>query len=363
MGKGSTGVGIYIKRILEALFSIDQQNEYCLIANAESPLQAPNLTVHYTPFSYEAGPMNLFWEHLYLPRLIHRWKADIFYSPYFLMPWRKFNVRSIVTIHDLCVFRYPETVPGKFRLYLSACLKAAARIADLVITTSESSKRDLVEYLGITDRRISVIPAAGNGKIIQGEGAGTVSFDPKEFSISGEYLLSVGTVEPRKNYVNLLHAFDRLRKMHNIQETLVICGSPGWMAKEVVQTVNRLALQSCVRFLGYIPAVQLPSLYANAKLFVYPSLYEGFGIPILEAMEAGVPVVCSNRASMAEVAGDAAILVDPQNIEDLAGGILKGLKDEKLRNQLTERSRKRSLQFSWEQSARKFLQEIDKVGI
>jgi glycosyltransferase involved in cell wall biosynthesis len=235
---------------------------------------------------------------------------------------------------------------------------------DAIVTGSAASKTDLVELLGVDPDRVSVIPYG-----ISESFAPLPSEDPrlheirKRYALTGDYLLTVGAIEPRKNLVRLLHAVRVLRsanaRLRELQ--LVHVGPMGWHALEVPRAVSELGLADHVRFLGYVPDDDLSVLYQLARASVYPSLFEGFGFPVLEAMASGCPVVTGNCSSLPEVAGDAAVLVDPTSVESIAEGVRRAWEDDELRRQLRDRGLKRAAQFTWNATARETMRLYDRL--
>ena len=289
--------------------------------------------------------------------------AELLHMPAMLAPVRS-SLPVVVTIHDLAIIRFPEKFRPWHRTSVTLLLPRLVKSVDAIVTGSAASKTDLVELLGVDPDRVSVIPYG-----ISESFAPLPSEDPrlheirKRYALTGDYLLTVGAIEPRKNLVRLLHAVRVLRsanaRLRELQ--LVHVGPMGWHALEVPRAVSELGLADHVRFLGYVPDDDLSVLYQLARASVYPSLFEGFGFPVLEAMASGCPVVTGNCSSLPEVAGDAAVLVDPTSVESIAEGVRRAWEDDELRRQLRDRGLKRAAQFTWNATARETMRLYDRL--
>jgi glycosyltransferase involved in cell wall biosynthesis len=265
----------------------------------------------------------------------------------------------VVTVHDLGYLHYPEAHRLLDRFYLDLSTRYNARAATHLIADSAATKRDLIERYGIGPSKITVVYPGYDVAIFQPvKDEGIIEAVKARYDIIGDYILFVGTLQPRKNLTRLIEAFSNIRyPISNIQ--LVIAGKKGWLYEQIFRQVKELGLEGEVVFTGYVPAGDLPALLSGARLFVFPSLYEGFGLPVLEAMSCGTPVVCSNASSLPEVAGDAAVLVDPLDVEDLAMAMERVLSDEELRAELIERGFEQARKFSWERCARETLDVLE----
>jgi len=230
------------------------------------------------------------------------------------------------------------------------------RVAHLIITVSRNAKRDLVKFLGISEEKIEVIYHGSEPERPELQDKSYFVPVQNKGKSDASYILWVGRMYGHKNLTRLLYAYNKLTKTYQgIRHRLVLCGMKGWGYPSFIKTIENLDLKDKVIFKGYVPDDVLKSIYANANLFVFPSLTEGFGFPILEAMSHGVPVITSNYGAMAEIAGDAALLVDPYSIEEIAEAMYRVLTEEKLRVSLVKKGLKRASQFSWERTARETL--------
>ena len=257
--------------------------------------------------------------------------------------------KVITTIYDITYLRYPETVRARTLYNLRMRLKRSIARSDHILTISEFVRGELIELLHIPAEKISVIPCAA----VFSEETAVLSAVEDKFDFHGPYILYVGTIEPRKNLTRLIHAFERLKEAQHIPHTLVLAGGSGWKNEEIYQAARSSPYTDAIRFTGYITEAEKTCLYRHADVFAFPSLYEGFGIPPLEAMHWGCPVVAANAASLPEVTGEAAVLADPFDETDLAAGLWRILSDADFAAMLAEKGKKRAEEYSWEDSAEK----------
>jgi glycosyltransferase involved in cell wall biosynthesis len=257
----------------------------------------------------------------------------------------------VVTFHDLTFVLYPELHQVAKRIFFPAMMRWSARHARRIITVSESTRQDLVRTLGVSPERVTTVLSAVDADYRPATAAQVAEVCARYGLRSGAYLLYVGVLEPRKSIDRLVEAFARISPGADGLK-LVIAGKRGWMYDQIFAQVAALGLQDRVTFPGYVPRADLPPLYSGARAFVYPSRYEGFGLPVLEAMSCGAPVVTTNVSSLPEVAGDGALLVDPDDVPALAAALARVVHDARLREQLSSRGRTRASSFSWERCAR-----------
>ena len=350
------GIGRYARELIRALARIDHDNRYVLFI----PHDAHDDLLHFAwppNFSIRRAPLT----ERYLAALWHRARVplpvetftgavDVFYSPDFLLPptWAR---RKIVTVHDLSYVRVPECFPAPLLNYLNRAVPPSVARADLVLADAVSTQRDLADVYGVPLGKIKVLYSGVDARF--GPNVSAESMARVRTVTHGKpYLFSVSTIQPRKNYVRLVEAFG---KIVNAQEfgdhLLVIAGGRGWMFDKVFQTVERLGLSERVLLPDFVADEDLPTFYAGARLFVYPSLYEGFGLPVAEAMACGTPVVSSNASSLPEVGGEAVLYFEPRDVDAMAGAIRRALADSALRADLSLRGLAQAKKFSWEQAA------------
>ncbi len=349
------GIGRYTRELVGALLNLEEAREahrYTLFAAAgggHTPAGdlPPAVRCRFLPLSDEWAAR--LWHRVRLPIPVETFTGpiDLFYSPDFVLPPTRRRTRTLLTVHDLSFLRYPDHFVPKLVRYLSRVVPESVARADRVLADSEATRADLVELLGTPPEKVEVLYSGVDARFRPEGEPGEQERLRARYGLDRPYVLSVGTLQPRKNYVRLIRAFARL-SMSGLM--LVIAGARGWLYEEVLEEATRHGDR--VRILGFVEEEDLPALYRNAVLFVFPSFYEGFGLPVLEAMACGVPVVCSCASSLPEVAGDAALLVDPQDEEGLRGAMGRALEDDSLRREMTARGLARAAAFTWERAAR-----------
>jgi glycosyltransferase involved in cell wall biosynthesis len=360
-----TGIGVYAERLVRSLLTIDRKNAYTLFMAQDDPsLQAPNLTKVLLPGSTTIGP-NRIWENLVLPRFLSRHAVDIYFSPGYLLPFvyrsrlargSKRGPLLVVTIHDLVSYHYPETFTRKMRVWQKLFVRNAVRVADCVLTISEATKRDLHHFYQIPDDIVKVGYLTVDKRFQPTTDSALLERVQTAYELPAKFILYVGTLEPRKNVGRLAAAYARLPEQLREEYGLVLAGRPGWYFEEIKREITALGLRDQIRILGYVSLSDLPTLYTLASVFAYPSLYEGFGIPPLEAMACGTPVICSRSSSLPEVIGDAGILVDPLNVDEISTQLQRLLQDENLRSILSGAGMRRAQLFDADVKAAEVLQ-------
>jgi glycosyltransferase involved in cell wall biosynthesis len=266
---------------------------------------------------------------------------------------------TVVAVHDISYVQFPEFFSKRDLRLLSTYVPYSVRTARRVLTISESAAEDIERVYHVPREKITVVPLAARAPFTVPRSPEEVDAFRAELGLEGPYVLAVGNLQPRKNLRHLVEAFARLpRSFDNLKLALV--GKAQWRESDIYECVEALGLKERVVFTGYVPDERLALLYRGALALVYPSLYEGFGLPILEAMACGAPVICSNTSSMPEVAGDAALMVDPLDVNAISAAMTKVVSDEALRGSLTERGYKRNAIFSWRETARITAQEYER---
>jgi glycosyltransferase involved in cell wall biosynthesis len=267
---------------------------------------------------------------------------------YFLPPTR--SARRVLSVHDVAFLAVPDLTSPKITGIFSRSIRRFAHEADAVLTCSESTKSDLVRFLEVEPAKIRVTPYAVDEDFTPMEPEAAAAHLAKAYGIHGPFLLFVSTLEPRKNVPVLLQAFGRL--VRELPHQLVLVGAIGWRADAVFETLKRLELSDRVVHVGYVKShAELPAFYCAADAFVFPTLYEGFGFPILEAMRCGCPVITCRNSSVPEVAGEAALYVDAEDVEGIAASVRRTLEDKALREMLVARGREQAQRFSWDRCA------------
>ena len=355
-----TGIGYYTLELVKALAELDPRPDMTLLcAGHPGPLSGVVPKHEVALSNARLLPFLMTWGQFAIYQQAKKLKLDVLHDPTGAAPLALAATKKIVTIHDVIPYVYPNTSTRLDWLIYRYWLPLAVRRLDAVITDSQQSKADIAQYLPLPMEKITVIPCAANRHY---RPLDIVDVQPvlTRHGIAGPYILYVGSIAARKNLPRLLEAYAQVRQW-STHWRLVIVGARQWKSSPVYETVQRLNLGEHVYFTGYVEEADLPALYNGADLFVFPSLYEGFGLPVLEALACGTPVVTSKSSSLPEVAGDAALLVDPYNVEDIAHAMRRILADQALAQDLRARGLKRAAQFSWERTARETLAVYEQV--
>lgn len=349
-----TGVQRAAYNLIRSLIAMDRINEYVLFTTsdqADNPdWKFPNVTVVTSRIKEGESLRNYFWEQFTLPSLAQRYRVDVLHSPANLGPLF-YRGRSVVHIHDLCFIVNPQWYSFTFRTVYNFLVPRLARRAAKVITNSNNSRNDLLQFCNLTAERVAQV-YWGVDELFLSSANDAVS--PSSVVGIDDYILYVGSLEPRKNIGNLLAAYEQLRRQHpQLRTKLVLIGGESPVFAEVTLRVKEF--KEDVLFKGFVNDELLRDYYRGARLFVYPSLYEGFGLPPLEAMASGVPVVTTLTSSIPEVVGDAALMVNPHDVHQLAETMHLALVDEPLRAEMRQRGHKQVAKFNWQRVARNTL--------
>jgi len=362
VGTGLGGNESYATNLVEALAEIDQKNQYTIYVTKREALERfkdrwPNFrvrsTLPHTPFI--RIPLTLSSE-------LRRNPVDVLHVQFTSPPVAPCPV--VVSIHDLSFEHLPLTFKRRSRMQLRMTVRRSARQAAQVLTLSEFVRDDVVATYGIDAERVAVVPLAAPAHFSPVQEEKELRRVRQKYGINQNYILSVGAIQPRKNLPRLLEAYALLRRSQpevNLPK-LVLVGKCAWLYDETLRKIEELGLGNQVTLTGYVPEADLPALYSGANCFIYPSYFEGFGLPPLEAMKCGVPVIVGNRTSLPEVVDDAAILVDPFEVGDIAAGISKVINDSKLRSSLRSKGLARAKVFDWRETARKTLAVYEKAA-
>lgn len=350
------GIGRYTRSLVDALGRVDDQDDFTLFS-AQPPTPARDYPTS-GRFKTITGPldhrrMTILWHRLGLPLPIEAFTgpADVLHAPDFSLP-PTLLARTVVTIHDLAFMTHPECAVPALRRYLNRVVPRAARRADHIIAVSQRTADDLTEVLGVEPKKVTVIHLGVDPSVRRIDDPERLQAALARYGLRQPFALAVGTIEPRKNFARLIEAFSLAKRRGGAPTQLVIAGRKGWLYDDVFETVDRLGLRDEVRFLDYVPDGDLPLLYSLASVVAMPSLYEGFGIPIVEAMACGTPVVASSAGSLPEIVGDAGLLAAPEDVEALADALSRASSDEPLRATLIARGNERARQFDWDEAAR-----------
>lgn len=348
------GISRYVKNLARALPPELQPNENLLVLHDSG--QAISW-IHDLVRHHECGsklvPISPFslpqqWQ---IPRLLRKAGAHLYHSPYYLMPYRP-GVPTVLTVYDLIPLRFPQFVSVRARLLFRLAMILALNAADQVVAISEATRQDLHRVFHLSKEKIQVIPLAG-GENFHPPTLQEIQRVRAQYNLPDEYVLYLGINKPHKNLARLVEAWAHLTRQRAFEnEKLVIAGAWDPRYPQVKRLAARLSLTQSIIFLGSIPEADLPALYGAARLFVFPSLYEGFGLPVLEALSCGTAVACSHTSSLPEVAGEAAVYFNPLDSREIADTLGQTLNDEDLLASLKKRGLQRSLKFSWQQTAR-----------
>ena len=363
--KEKLGVENYAFELIGNLAKIDDNNEYIVLLNSPPEefglKRKDNFKFDISKLPSFGSSTRILWEQVSLPLKLAKFKPDVFHNPDHILPIIPVSCPSIVTVHDLAFLKYPETFYFGKRVYKQNITRWTIKKANAIISVSENTKKDIIDMFGIPGGRIHVICEGVNPDFRQISEKAALDKVRQKYDLPGRFLLFVGALEPRKNIPFLIRAYSKLVDEKAINDPLVIAGSKGWLFDSIFKTVRELKLEEKVRFLGYVPKDDLPGLYNLAQVFVYPSLYEGFGFPPLEAMACGTPVITSNTSSFPETVGDSGMMVDPNDLQGFVDAVHCLMTDNVLREEFIRKGLERAGKFSWENCARKTLAVYESV--
>lgn len=346
------GIGTYVRNLLRHLSRIDQRTEYVLLCRAADCAGIEELGENFRAVP-ESAPAYSIREQLRIPMDLRREGIDLFHAPHYVLPPLT-PCRSIVTIHDCIHLRFPQYLPNRLAYaYARSSLWVATHRSNRVLTVSEASKRDILRYFRVPESKINVIPNAIDERFGEVPSADEVLRVRERYQLNDPFVLYAGNIKPHKNLERLIEAFHTLRRGGLDTVKLLIIGDEISKYATLRRAVHKYKLHKHVRFFGFVPDKTLAVLYRLAGVFVFPSLYEGFGLPPLEAMASGTPVITSNVSSLPEVVGDAALLIDPYEADAIAQAMRRVLTDAALREDLRQRGLQRVKEFSWERSVRR----------
>jgi glycosyltransferase involved in cell wall biosynthesis len=361
VGSRETGNETYVRGLLHALPQIQGSDRFDYAAIALAPaLLFEQLSYRDNIEVVRIRPSSSFIRIPFsMPLLASRARLALLHVTYVAPP--VCPCPTVVSVHDIAYKLFPEYFPARVRLMLSLLVPLSMRRAAHVLTLSMCAKQDIVTHYEIPESKVSIV-RAGVGPQFQ------VLSDPDRlaavkarYGIEGEFILAVGNLQPRKNIRRLIQAYSQLPALVQNRFRLVIAGQALWQHSDIYLAAGEYGVQDRITFTGYVADADLPPLYNAATLFVYPSLYEGFGLPILESMACGTPVVTSNVSSLPEVAGEAALLVDPTDVQEIALKMAQALQDRQLAHDLSEQGIERARTFSWHETARRTLEVYEQV--
>lgn len=354
------GIGTYVRRLVEELAHLDQENDYVLIVGPDGREALPELPTRFR-FSTESARVYSLREQASLSLHLARLRLDLFHATHYVLPlW--VPSRTVVTIHDIIHLLYPEFLPNRFALlYAQRMVRRALGRAERILTVSHTTRRDLGRYFSLGMERISVIYNGVEESYRQRLAPDVLAGRLAELGLSSPYLLFVGNPKPHKNVNRLLEAYAQALRLRPFEAPLVIVGNDASAGERIRLRSEYLGIGDRIRVLGTVPSESLPVLYQGATLFLYPTLYEGFGLPVIEAMASGVPVVTSNSSALKEIAEGYAHLVDPLDVGAIAEAIAHCMSEPEHLVSLAKLGIRRAEQFSWKEAAGRTLEVYQRV--
>lgn len=354
------GPRTYVLGLLDALFRIDHHNEYTVFYN--DPVHLGRFPQAHEIVLPGRNPLARLWrEHVLLPLACRRGKIDLLHCPKSAIPYFS-SCPVVVTLHDLIPIKHPETEKYAAQMYWRLQIPIAATRSDFIITDSEYARQEIITDFKVQPDRIVSIPLGFNPDMSSPRDYDFGAALRTRYGLPDSYILYVGTIQPRKNIDSLIKAYARLRRENRQMPGLVIVGRKGWLYDKLFALIKELDLEEQIIFTGFVPDEDLPYIYDGACVFSYLSMFEGFGLPPLEAMACGIPVVVSNTTSLPEVVGDAGISVNPADIDAITAGLRSVLENAETATQMSRRGLARAQLFSWEQCALKTVNAYARVA-
>lgn len=358
--KQSGGIGRYTRGLITTLAQLDRANHYCLLAAADAPPTGWQTFQVYPNFSHKTYPLSerwltIAWHRFYLPLPVE-WFAgplDLFHSPNFILPPTR-RAKTLLTVHDLSFIRHPQGAVESLRKWLNQVVPSSLARADHILADSESTKRDLVDIFSLSPADITVVSAGVEERFRPVTDPVLCAVVRERYHLPSEkFILGLGTLEPRKNFTGLIAAFSQspVRETHH----LVIAGGKGWLYDDIFTAAQASPVAGQIHFTGFVADDDLPTLYSLADIFAFPSHYEGFGIPVIEAMACGIPVVCANNSCLPEIAGYAALQISATDTPALANALSCLATDPALRQHAVEEGFRQARKFSWQAAAERLL--------
>lgn len=334
------GVSRYIRSLLTGLAKHPGEHKFTVFVNGQAVIEQltsmsichPQITYVPATWSESQPTARIVWEQLTLPSLIRQKRIDVLHSPVNVLPeMLPQHCAGVVTLHDLAFLRFPDVLTRSKRLYHRTFTVRSLRRATMIIAVSESTRQDAIELVGIPAKHIQTVYTCINERFSNVSKEDEAHALRQKYGLTGGFLLYLGTLEPRKNIPTLIEAYARLRQTYNRQEKLVIAGGKGWLYDTIFEKVQALGLESEVIFPGFVPDEEQATWYAAASAFVYPSLYEGFGLPVAEALACGTPTVTTTVSSLPEAGTGVALTVEPHDVTAMADALYTALTDSTLR--------------------------------
>lgn len=357
--KQGGGIGRYTRGLITTLAQLDSTNQYTLMSTSDAPLDGLQYFKPYPNFNHKTYPLperwlTIGWHRLYLP-VPANWftgPINLFHSPNFILPPVR-NAKTLLTVHDLSFVQHPQGAVDKLRRWLEKVVPRSLARADHVLADSHSTKQDLIDIYSVSPPKITVIGAGVEERFQPITNETQLNSVRKKHNLPPNFILGLGTLEPRKNFTGLIQAFSQspVRNTHH----LVIAGGKGWLFDDIFAAAESSPVADRIHLIGFVADDDLPALYTLANVFAYPSHYEGFGIPVIEAMACGTPVICANNSSLPEVAGKAALQITATDTPALADALNRLTTDHSLREQCIKEGFLQAQTFNWTAAATRLL--------
>jgi glycosyltransferase involved in cell wall biosynthesis len=362
----SAGIGRFVRNLFREVTRLDLENQYVMIHATPNPGRVATIpdgpNVAEKQLRFRERTMTALWHRLHMPIPVDllTGRLDLFHAPDFILPPLQKGI-SILTVHDLAFLIHPECADDRLLLFLERAVPRSCERADYIVTDSENTRNDVICLLDADPSRVFVVPGGVDAAFTPASEE-AIADVRRRYNVWKPYVLAVGVIEPRKNLPRLIDAYARFRLRSGMEHQLVLAGGKGWKWEETFRTAEQCGFVDDIVFTGYVPDQYLSALYSGADVFALPSLYEGFGLPVLEAMACGTAVVCSDTSSLPEFAANAAILVSPDDTNAMADGLERICLDQVVRTDLRAKGLQRAAEFTWERSASLLLEVYDKVG-
>ena len=349
-----SGVEYYFLGLLGALLSIDSGDEYVVFTNqpvmiGEYVSESRAMTLVQIA-GIRSRLTRIAWEHTLLPQKLTGYGVDVLHCPAYICPFWKTHVPYIVTLHDTIALDHPGWCKMSNALYFNLLMKHTVRTVSRIVSVSHATSDDLMRHTGIDASRINTIYPGVDRLFTSDRDRGHCAMVKKKYELPDKYILYIGNIEPKKNVLTLLHVSEEL-KQRGLEHKLVLVGKRAWRAQAESVAIKRAVKAKDLVVTGYVDRKDLPCVYQMADVFLFPSLYEGFGFPPLEAMACGVPVVCSACGALAETVRQAACVVEPHNVQQMADAVVSVSRDSKLRDRLVRAGFERAKRFAWKNTA------------
>jgi len=360
------GIGRFVRNLVASLVALDRADQFVLLHSSPNPgaeLRMPSEpNVATSEFRIPERWLTILWHRLRLPLPVElaTGPVDIFHAPDFVLPPVR-RARRVLTVHDLAFLLYPECADARLREYLMGVVPRSVRAADFVVADSANTQNDVICLLGADPARTAVVPGGVEARF-QPATPEAIADLRYRLGLVEPFILSIGMIEPRKNWQGLIRAYSIVRARHSLPHRLVLAGPRGWLSDSIFEERDRSPFRNDVIFPGFVADADLPTLYSAADVFAFPSFYEGFGLPPLEAMACGTPVVVSDAASLPEVVGAAGLTVPAEDTDALANALEQALLDDPLRTRLRAAGLARAATFTWSAAAEALLAVYRRVA-